>query len=86
MKLVPKKIDSLSPKEREDIISRSMEDISSVYEDVRKIVEDVKHKGDPALLEMSREFKDDVAPSDLVAGGKEIEKAYNTVEPKVIMR
>jgi histidinol dehydrogenase len=84
MKLVPERIDSLSPERRENIINRSMEDISSVYEHVRKIVEDVKQKGDSAILDMSREFKDDVVPSDLLTGSKEIEKAYNTVEPKVI--
>ena len=46
MMLKPEKIEDLRPEQLKTIMERSMEDISTIYEDTRKIVEDVKKNGD----------------------------------------
>lgn len=84
MKLKTERIDALTQKELDTIMMRSTEDISSVYEGVRKIVEDVRKRGDAALLEANREFKDDVAAADLKVSTGEIERAYDRVDPKIV--
>ena len=48
MILKPEKIDDLSPEKRKTVMERSMEDISSIFEDVRKIVLDVKNGAMPS--------------------------------------
>jgi len=84
MNLKPERIDDLNPERRKKIMERSMEDISSVYEEVRKIVDDVKRRGDAVALEHYRKHKDDIAPADLEATTEEIREAYNQVDPKVV--
>ena len=42
MKINPERIDDLTPEKKRSIMERSMEDISSVFEDVRNIVNDIK--------------------------------------------
>lgn len=84
MILEPKKITSLSDDELQAILKRSMEDISSIYEYVRTLVEDVRQKGDQALLDANREFKQDITVTDLKVSKQEIEKAYEQVEKNVI--
>jgi hypothetical protein len=41
MEIKPERIDDLSPEKKKNVMQRSMEDISSIYEDVRKIVDAV---------------------------------------------
>ena len=53
MKLIPEKIDSLSPEKYKAVMERSMEDISSIFEDVRNIVNDIKTRGDAVTLEFT---------------------------------
>ena len=84
MKIKPEKIDDLSTERRIAVMKRSMEDISSVYEDVRKIVDDVKNRGNAVSLEHYRKHKDDITSSDLEATREEIDSAYNQVDPKVV--
>jgi len=84
MKIEPKRIDDLSPKERSAVMERSMEDISSVYEDVRKIVEDIRNRGDAVALEHYKKHKGDIAPSDLEITTDEIKDAYNQLDPEVV--
>jgi len=84
MKIKPERIDDLSTERRIAVMERSMEDISSVYEDVRKIVDDVKNRGDAVSLEHYRKHKDDITSSDLEATREEIDSAYNQVDPKVV--
>ncbi len=84
MKIKPERIDDLSPERRNAVMERSMEDISSVYEDVRKIVDNVKNRGNAVALEHYRKHKDDITSSDLEVSRKEIDSAYTRVDPKVV--
>ncbi len=84
MKLTPETIDSLSPEKYKAIMERSMEDISSIYGDVRNIVEDIKNRGDAVTLEHYKKHKDDIAPSDLEATPEEIKEAYKQLDPEVV--
>ncbi|MBN2123988.1 MAG: histidinol dehydrogenase [Deltaproteobacteria bacterium] len=84
MDIQPKMIEDLTPPQRESLMRRSMEDISSVYEYVRNLVEDVRNGRDEVLLEISREFKEDVAVSDLEVSQQEIDRAYREVPPEVV--
>jgi histidinol dehydrogenase len=84
MKLIPEKIDSLSPEKYKAVMERSMDDISSIFEDVRDIVNDIKTRGDAVTLEHYKKHKDDIAPSDLEATPEEIKEAYNQLDPHVV--
>ena len=84
MKIRPQRIEDLSPEKIKTIMERSMEDISSIYEDVRQIVDDVKKRGDTVALEHYRKHKHDIASSDLEVTKKEITAAYEQVEIKVV--
>lgn len=79
----PEKIIDLTAKETDLIMKRSMQDISSIYEHVREIVEDVKKRGDASLLDANREFKERIAERDLVVTPEEIKKAYGKVNPEL---
>jgi histidinol dehydrogenase len=84
MILKPEKIDDLSPVRHKGIMQRSMEDISSIFEDVRKIVLDVKARGDGVALEHYRKHKEDISPADLEATPEEIRAAYGQLDPRVV--
>ncbi|HDG97853.1 MAG TPA: histidinol dehydrogenase [Desulfobacterales bacterium] len=84
MKIKPLKIDQLTQEQRKAIMERSMEDISSIHDDVRKIVEDIRHRGDAVALEHYKKHKPDITPADLEATQEEIQDAYNQLDPKVV--
>jgi histidinol dehydrogenase len=84
MEIKPKRISELTPESRKTIMERSMEDISSIYEDMRKIVEDIRNRGDAVALTHYRKHKEDISPEDLEATRAEIEDAYRQVDPKVV--
>ena len=65
MEIKPQRIEDLSPEKKKTIMERSMEDIASIYEDIRRIVDDIKSRGDAVALEHYRKHKHDIAPSDL---------------------
>ena len=50
MNLKTKNIKDLSAEEHRAVMERSMEDISSIYEDTRKIVQDIRENGDDVAL------------------------------------
>jgi histidinol dehydrogenase len=77
-------MEDLNARELQDILERSAVDISAVYEHVRKIVEDVKARGDESLLDANREFKADVSVSDLVVTPEEVKTAYRQVDSAVV--
>jgi len=84
MKIRPQTIDNLSPERLNAIMERSMEDIASVYEDIRKIVYDVKERGDIVVLEHYRKHKHDIGPPDLEVNPEEMQEAYRQLDPKVV--
>ncbi len=84
MIIEPRRIAELDSKQLQAIMNRSMDDISSVYDHVRNIVLDVKKGRDAVLLQMSREFKEDVTSADLEVGVQDIRRAYEEVSPDVV--
>jgi histidinol dehydrogenase len=84
MEIKPEKIEELDPDRRKGIMERSMEDISSIYEDVRMIVEDIKRRGNKVILEHYHKHKDDINPSDFEVTRREIDEAYTEIDPKVV--
>ncbi|MBW1852830.1 MAG: histidinol dehydrogenase [Deltaproteobacteria bacterium] len=84
MELKPEKIDSLSPERYKGVMERSMEDISSIYEDVREIVDDMKKRGDAVTLEHYKKHKDDISSSDLEVTEDEIREAYKQLDADVV--
>ncbi|MBL7202844.1 MAG: histidinol dehydrogenase [Desulfobacteraceae bacterium] len=84
MKITPEKIDDLSPERRKSVMERSMDDISSIFEDVRGIVDDVKNRGNAVALEHYKKHKADITTSDLEVTREEIQEAYNIVGAEVV--
>ena len=84
MEIKPQRIEDLSPEKKKTVMERSMEDIASIYEDIRRIVDDVKSRGDAVALEHYRKHKHDIAPSDLEITKEEIAAAYKQVDTKVV--
>lgn len=82
--LKPEKIDDLSSEKRRSIMERSMEDISSIYEDTRKIVDDIRKNGDSVILGHYRKHKEDITPADLEATREEIDRAYEELDTSVV--
>lgn len=84
MVIEPKRIEDLSDEQLKVIMERSMEDISSIYEGMREIVEDVRSRGDEVTLEHYKKHKEDISPSDLEVTREEIDQAYKKLDPKVV--
>ena len=80
----PRRLDDFSPRELRSVMERSAQDISSIYEHVRGIVEDVQKRGDESLLEANREFKEGVTKADLKVTPEEIERAYRDIDRAVV--
>jgi histidinol dehydrogenase len=81
----PIKIDGLSPEGYGALMERSQVDISSVYERVRDIIQDVKTNGEAVFLNYYREhFQPDLRSQDLEIGKDEVEEAYTSLDSKVI--
>ena len=84
LNLKPEKIDDLNKGKRKSIMERSMEDISSIFEDTRKIVEDVKRHGDSVTLNHYKKHKQDITAADLEVTKDEITQAYKKIDQSVI--
>jgi len=84
MRINPRRIEDLSVAELQSILERSAVDISAVYEHVRKIVQDVKVRGDQSLLDAAQELKSGVSASDLQVTPEEVEAAYRQVDSAVV--
>ena len=84
MKIRPERIDDLGPERQKAVMERSMEDISSILEDMRKIVGDVKRRGNAVALEHYQKHKGNISASDLEVTREEIHEAYDQVNSKVV--
>jgi len=80
----PRRLDDFSRREMESLMERSAQEVSSVYDHVRRIVEDVRKRGDDSLLEADREFKEGVTREELRVTPGEIEGAYGQVDRAVV--
>lgn len=84
MILKPERIDAVRPDQYRTIIKRSSEDIDSIYEEVRKIVLDVRDNGDQVSLDHYKKYKHGLTLKDLEVTKEDVEEAYRNVDPKVI--
>jgi histidinol dehydrogenase len=84
MKIKAEPIDQLSPSKRKSIMQRSMEDVSDIMDDIRKIVEDVKRRGNAVALAHYRKHKETITEADFEVTREEIENGYKQVDPKVV--
>jgi len=78
------KLSELSPERRARIMTRSMEDVSAVFLEVRETITRIKAAGDAVALQHYAKYKKDITPADLKASPHEIEAAYKTVKPEVV--
>ena len=84
VRIKPERIEDLGPEQLKGIMERSMEDISTVYEDMRKIVEDIRENGDAVSLKHYKKHKEEISLADLEATREEIEEAYKQLDSKVV--
>jgi histidinol dehydrogenase len=84
MVIKPERIDNLSQEKLKTVMERSMEDISSITEEVRKIVDDVRTRRNAVALEHYKKHKNDITPSDLEVTTEEIQAAYRLVDANVV--
>ncbi|MBP8951326.1 MAG: histidinol dehydrogenase [Armatimonadetes bacterium] len=78
------RLSDLTPERRQAILSRSMEEIGDVFDNVRQICEDIRKRGDQVSLEHYKKLKDDIAPGDLKVTRAEIDAAYEQVGDAVV--
>ncbi len=77
-------LDSISNERRKAILKRSMEDVSSVYQEVREIVLDIQKNGDSVAIKHYKKLKEDINSDDLIVKREEIEKAYESIDKKLV--
>lgn len=77
--------DEFRKQELSNLLKRGKADISAIFNQVKKIISDVKEEGDSALLKYSKKFdKIDLNLSELKVSEKEIKEAYKHLEKKKI--
>jgi len=82
--LAVEQLGRLSAERRAAILSRSMTDVSDVYNDMRDIVEDISRRGDAVTIEHYRKYKADISAADLVVTEEEVRAAYDEVPEEVV--
>jgi histidinol dehydrogenase len=80
----PERLQDLDPERRAALITRSMEDISSIYEETRAIVQSIQRDGDEVFLKHYQKNKADIALRDLQVQPEEVKSAYQQVEKAVV--
>ena len=84
MRLIPEPLDQLAPARRAELMRRSMEDVSEVYERVRSILEDIRERGDAANLEEHARLKPGLAADELRVTPQEVAAAHDQVPAEVV--
>jgi histidinol dehydrogenase len=82
--LKTEQMESLTKERRGSILRRSMEDISSVYLEVRDIVQDIQKRGDAVSVEHYTKFKANLCAEDILVTKEEIERAYQAVDNNIV--
>jgi len=80
----PERLKDLDPQRRAALITRSMEDISSIYEETRAIVQSIQRDGDAVTLKHYQKNKADITLRDLLVQPEEVKGAYEQVEKDVV--
>jgi histidinol dehydrogenase len=79
------RLSECSPERRERLLRRSELDIASVMPGVRKIVAEVRRRGDDALIEYTERFDGvKLSPGQIRVPDREIRAAYEQVDPGAI--
>lgn len=84
MKIAPERLAELSQERRAAIMHRSMEDITAIYDYIRGILQDVRARGDQAVMQELAELKPDLSAGDLVVSEDELAAAYDQVPAEVV--
>jgi histidinol dehydrogenase len=75
----------ISPEVKDKIMKRSKLDVKQVESQVKKIIDDVKEKGDYAITEfLSGQLGKTVSPDELVLKDSDISQAYKKLDSKVL--
>jgi histidinol dehydrogenase len=75
-----------SSKDKERIMSRSQADMESIQTYVRGIIDDVRKRGDKALVSYTRKFDDkNFVQGKIRVTRKDIEAAYRKIDPNVVL-
>ena len=83
MRLV--RLSECSREEREKLLKRSELDVASVMPRVREIVEEVRARGDEALIEYTRRFDGiELRKNEIRVSGREVREAYRKVDMRVV--
>ena len=77
-------LSELSDERRGEILSRSMTDVSDVYNEMRAVVEDIGRRGDMVSIEHYRKYKSDITAADITATEAEVRAAYEQVPDEVV--
>ncbi len=79
------RLSKMSPEDRERILLRGLVEAESVMRDVEEIIENVRTRGDKALVECTKKFEGIDIPLDGIrVRAEEIKEAYKAVEPRVV--
>lgn len=71
--------------ERSRIIERTGFDIGEVRESVQRIIDDVKTRGDEAVIKYTRRFdKTELSPQEIEVAKTEIQDAYSRISPNLL--
>lgn len=84
MQLKPELLSELAPQRRQELLRRSMADVSGVYERVRGILEDIRSRGDDANLEEHTALKPGLTAAELRVTPEEIAAAHAQVPASVV--
>ena len=73
---------SLTPQDRQDLLQRPVSRQGDIGESVAAIIRQIRHGGDRALRELTRKL-DRAEPLQLELGATEMQKARESIDPKV---
>jgi len=78
-------LETMNPQDRERIVRHSRADIGDAKAEVLPFINDVRTRGDEAVLDYLEKFDGvTLAPEDLVVSNEEIEEAYEKTDPRVV--
>lgn len=79
------RLSEMSREDRERILKRGLVEAESVIQEVQEIIENVKRRGDKALVEYTQKFENIEIPLDGIrVSAEEIKEAYTLVAPQVV--
>jgi len=82
--LKPEMLHELSSQRQEEILKRSMVDVSSIYFETLEIVSDIRKRGDVVSIEHYKKYKEDITADDFLVTEEETAQAYKAIDKNVI--